>query len=233
MKICIISDSHTYHDAIKIPDGIDILIHCGDNTIYGEIWEMKKFLIWFGNQKPRHKIFINGNHEVMVWKQNYTKQMVEDHNKGFLTNIHYLEGERLGLMGLNFYGDPRTPEFFDWAYMYRREDGARIWQGVPDSTDVLITHGPPAGIMDNVKPTGIYDREKAGCDDLLEKVKEIKPKLHCFGHIHHTYGWLRPANPALNETLFVNAAICDSRYVPKNKPIVVDTETWTVVEDND
>lgn len=226
-RMCIISDTHTYHDKVKIPDG-DILIHCGDNTIYGEVYEMKSFLTWFGNQPHRHKIFINGNHEVQVWKNNLTKQMVEDHNKYFMTNIHYLENELLGLAGLNFYGSPNTPEFFDWAYMYDRKDGADIWQGIPDNTDVLITHGPPAGILDTVSTSDRYPRKHAGCDDLLKRVEEIKPKLHCFGHIHHQYGWTKVLHPT-NPVLFVNAATCNSRYIPVNPPIVVDTDTWEVI----
>lgn len=226
MRLVILSDTHGYHNQIKVPDG-DILIHCGDSTIYGEIWEMNKFLIWFGNQRHKYKIFINGNHEVQVWKRNYTKQMVEDYNRGNpqRTPIHYLEDERLGLAGLSFYGSPRTPIFFDWAYMYDREKGADIWQGIPDNTDVLITHGPPAGILDGVKPFGDYMRSKAGCDALLERVQEIKPKLHCFGHIHTSHGWEKHG-----ETLFVNAANCNARYVPNQPPIVVDTDAWEVIE---
>jgi predicted phosphodiesterase len=223
MKICIVSDTHTYHSPVKIPD-CDILIHCGDSTLYGEIWEMNNFLTWFGNQPAKHKIFINGNHEVQVWKLNLTKQLVESHNKYFMTNIHYLEDERLGLAGFNFYGSPRTPEFFDWAYMFDRDDGGLVWNGIPDSTDILITHGPPAGILDTVQPFGEYNRSKAGCDALLEKVRQVQPKLHCFGHIHTSYGWEQHG-----ETLFVNAATCDARYVPNHPPIVVDTDTWQVI----
>lgn len=229
-KICIISDTHTYHARVNIPKGVDILVHCGDNTIYGEPWEFQNFLTWFGDQKPKHKIFVNGNHEVVVARQGQVKDMVRRHNANYFTNLHYLEESEVVVEGLKFWGSPKTPEFFDWAYMYKREDGERQWMGVPDDVDVLITHGPPAGVLDKVKPMGIYTREKAGCDDLLAKVKEVKPKLHCFGHIHYTYGWLKMANPAI-PTLFVNAATCDSRYVPVHKPIVVDTDTWEVVED--
>lgn len=226
MRICFISDTHGYEEAVKVPD-CDILVHCGDNTNYGEPWEFQKFITWFGNQKPKHKIFINGNHEVMVWKQGQAKDMVRRHNAMYMTNLHYLEEEAVEVEGLKFWGTPYTPEFFDWAYMYNREDGARRYMGVPNDVDVLITHGPPAGVLDNVQPFGRYDRVHAGCDYLMEKVKEIKPKVHAFGHIHHTYGWKKFKAPF--QTLFVNAATCNARYIPVNPPIVVDTDTWEVV----
>lgn len=231
MKIGIISDSHTYHDTIKIPE-IETLIHCGDISSYGEIWEVNNFLKWFGNLKVKNKIFICGNHEVVVGRlgSNYVTQMVNDYNNEYDTNIIYLHESGIKIDGLNFWGSPYTPEFFDWQYMYRREEGERIWQHIPEDTDVLITHGPPAGILDTVTPFGHYDLTQAGCKALLEKVKQVKPKVHCFGHIHPQYGVRRLANPKLSETLFVNASICNERYIPVNKPIVVDTDTWEVVK---
>jgi len=231
MRICFISDTHTWHGNIVIPQA-DILVHCGDNTIYGEIWEMKNFIEWFGNQKPKHKIFINGNHEVMVAKLgNYTKQMVNDFNKYNFTNVCYLEDEAIEIEGVKFYGSPWTPEFFpeNWAYQLYPDKAELLWGAIPEETDVLITHGPPCGVLDAVRPFGRYDRTNAGCPELMKRVKELKPKVHAFGHIHHEYGYRKLANPAV-PTLFVNAAICNANYNPVNKPIVVDTDTWEIVD---
>ncbi len=235
MRLVIISDTHAYHSAIKMPEG-DMVIHCGDNTIYGEEYEMKSFLEWFGGLKYKHKVFINGNHEVMVAKKSlgdrtYTHLKVQERNKYHFDNITYLENEAVEIEGLKFYGSPNTPEFFDWAYMYGRGgEGKEIWAKIPDDTDVLITHGPPETILDGVRPHAHYHSPFAGCPYLLERVREIKPKLHCFGHIHEHYGTRRLANPKYSDTLFVNASTCNSRYVPVHPPIVVDTETWEVVE---
>lgn len=226
MKLVICSDTHGQHGYLKMPEG-DIFIHCGDSTETGEIWEYKNFLAWVANLKYKHKIIINGNHEITVEKMGLVKQIVREFNKYHFANVTYLEEEGVTVEGLKFWGSPKTPEFFDWAYMYKREDGERQWLGVPDDVDVLITHGPPKGIMDKVKATFQYPETNAGCEYLIKKVKEVKPKLHCFGHIHYTAGHLKPANPAI-PTLFVNAAICNSRNVAVNKPTVVDTETWEV-----
>ena len=53
---------------------------------------------------------------------------------------------------------------------------------------------------------------------LKERVDELKPLMHVFGHIHYSYGAEK-----INDTLFVNASICTEQYNPINKPIVVST----------
>ncbi|MEI6873153.1 MAG: UvrD-helicase domain-containing protein, partial [Verrucomicrobiota bacterium] len=51
--------------------------------------------------------------------------------------------------GLKIWGSPYSPRFFDWAFNCDRgEDIAQHWRLIPDDTDILITHGPPAGILD-------------------------------------------------------------------------------------
>ncbi|MDX1489621.1 MAG: hypothetical protein R3268_15545, partial [Acidiferrobacterales bacterium] len=65
------------------------------------------------------------------------------------------------------------------------------------------------------------DNRVVGCLELLQRVREVKPKVHFFGHIHEGYGVSRSDGAGLGETLFVNASICDGDYKPINKPQVV------------
>ena len=44
-----------------------------------------------------------------------------------------------------------------------------------------------------------------GCEDLLERVKEIKPQYHVFGHAHGNTDISK-----IEETTFINAAMVDS-----------------------
>ena len=100
--------------------------------------------------------------------------------RSWITNAHYLCDESLTLDGVKFYGSPWQPRFFDWAF--NKDRGAplkAIWDKIPLDTDVLITHGPPHGILDLT-----FDKIKAGCEELLLAVQRIKPKVHVFGHIH-------------------------------------------------
>lgn len=84
---------------------------------------------------------------------------------------------------------------------------------IPEDTDILITHGPPMGILDRVE----RDNQNVGCELLLEKIQEIKPKINVFGHIHEGYGYISNGN-----THFINASVLDGRYVLNNKPITID-----------
>jgi Icc-related predicted phosphoesterase len=76
----------------------------------------------------------------------------------------------------------------------------------------LITHGPPQGHGD-LTSRG----ERAGCQDLLDALRRIRPRLHVFGHIHEGAGQTREG-----DTLCVNASICDLAYRPANPAVVLD-----------
>lgn len=75
-------------------------------------------------------------------------------------------------------------------------DMASKWALIPSDVDVLITHGPPDGILDRNR-TGSC----CGCRELLYRVLEVKPRLHVFGHIHEAAG-----QTEIDGTRFVNAA---------------------------
>jgi Icc-related predicted phosphoesterase len=85
---------------------------------------------------------------------------------------------------------------------------------IPADTELLITHGPPYGILDET----VRDRTAVGCRDLLHKVSALQQlKAHVFGHIHEGYG-----QREVGGTLFLNASVLDEHYEMKNKPFLVD-----------
>ena len=115
-----------------------------------------------------------------------------------------------------FWGSPITPTFLDWFFMAERgEEIRRYWNLIPKDTGVLITHGPPMGILDWVPRT--YGEHHIGCLDLFDIVTHIKPKLHIFGHIHYSCG-----KQKLQDTTFINASCINEEYEVVNKPIVVN-----------
>ena len=81
--------------------------------------------------------------------------------------------------------------------------------------DVLITHSPPYGIGD--KSIGIDNH--FGSISLLEKVMEIKPKVHIFGHIHTGNRYMRE-----NGIDFYNVSIVDEFYKVVYKPTIIEIE---------
>ncbi|KAJ9630048.1 hypothetical protein H2204_008703 [Knufia peltigerae] len=58
-----------------------------------------------------------------------------------------------------------------------------------ENVHVMLTHGPPMGILDKVART----RESVGCEHLRRAVERCRPKIHCFGHIHEAWGAVRKA----------------------------------------
>lgn len=174
--LVLISDTHGIHDPARIPEG-DILIHAGDISEAGELYEVAAFNEFLGSLPHRHKILIAGNHDFLFEQQPKEAQTE-------ITNAIYLMDSSVETEGIKFYGSPWQPWFHDWAFnLQRGEELRRVWAKIPSDTDVLITHGPPAGIGDRV-----WTGENVGCEDLRDRVLSLRPRLHVFGHIHEARG---------------------------------------------
>ncbi len=209
MKIVCLSDTHNRHELIAVPDG-DVLIHAGDATERGTIEEIVRFNRWFAGFPHWHKIFVAGNHDWLFETNNDFARNLLD------ASIHYLQDSFVEIENLKIYGAPWQPRFFDWAFnLNRGAELAEKWRLIPNNVDVLITHGPPFGILDEVA-RGILV-ENTGCEDLKKRVVEIRPKLHVFGHIHCGYGRIEKFG-----VQFINAANCNESYEPTNAPVIVD-----------
>ncbi len=60
---------------------------------------------------------------------------------------------------------------------------------LPHPHKVLVTHGPPHGILDDAGGyRGTGGSSPAGCEALRDRVRELRPRLHVFGHIHTNQG---------------------------------------------
>ena len=214
MRIVCLSDTHNCNEQIDVPSG-DILIHSGDATIQGTDQEIIEFIYWFSNLPHKYKIFVAGNHDWLFEIDNrYSRLLLAD------SGIIYLQDSSTEIDGVKIYGSPWQPRFFDWAFNLNRGcEIAEKWKLIPDDIDILITHGPPNGILDVVPRQG-WD-ENSGCEELRKKVEKMaakgRLKLHVFGHIHCGYGTHEQFG-----VRFVNASNCDEDYLPTQPPIVVD-----------
>ena len=222
-KITFISDTHTKHDKVNgfLPGG-DILIHAGDLTGRGYLYEIDDFLKWFDKiDNYDTKIFIAGNHDFgFEDNPNQIKSLLTEYK-----TVEYLQDELL-LVGkgdyedmIKIWGTPWQPEFHNWAFNLPRGDKLKEkWDMIPVDTDILITHGPPFGKLDYVP----YDNVNVGCEELMKRVQEIKPKIHVFGHIHEGFGYVFDGT-----THFINAAVLNGRYEFRNKPLTIDWDPET------
>jgi Icc-related predicted phosphoesterase len=189
MNILHISDTHCFHDSFPYErfDDIDLIIHSGDcsNSYdpYANEKEVRNFIDWFSSVPVRHKIFVAGNHDTSIEKRKVTPADF------FQKGIVYLENQSTTINGIKFWGSPITPTFGKWAFMKARDKTNKVWQLIPDDTDVVIVHGPPKGVRDLS-----YDREGVlqfcGCSSLMKRCWSLgdRLKLVCFGHIHNMKG---------------------------------------------
>jgi Icc-related predicted phosphoesterase len=208
MRLVFISDTHGSHGGLSVPDG-DILVFCGDLAARGEFHEIEDFLSFMKSLSHRHKIMFAGNHDFAFEDLRREKAIAAVHEAGVI----YLNDSQVVVEGIKFWGSPVSPRFFDWAF--NRDRGVEIkrhWDLIPVDTDVLVTHGPPFGILDETK-----HKEKVGCADLLEKVLKNKPRIHAFGHIHEGYGVKQ-----VEGITFIIASNLDHAYRLCHPPIVMD-----------
>ena len=208
MKIVFISDTHGQHRKIKNLPKADLIIHGGDVSKLGKDHEVEDFIHWFLRLDYAHKIFIAGNHD--FYFEDYSRDFIQ---KKLTSNCYYLCNSGVEIEGVKIWGSPVTPTFFNWAFNVDRGKAIeKYWNMIPIDTDILLTHGPVKGILDRT----ISDIN-AGCEDLLNTVKKVKPKFHLFGHIHEAYG-----KEKVKETTFVNGSLLNEKYELVNSPVEID-----------
>lgn len=214
-KIVCVSDTHGMGDMFSVPDG-DILIHAGDLTMRGRSLEIIQVGQWLRKLPHKHKIIIPGNHDFLFEKD---PVLARSHISEGFDGIKVLIAEGVEVEGLKIWGSPWTPRFYDWAFQLDAKKPAKEhWAKIPDNLDILITHGPPYGVLSK-NSRG----DECGDEALKARVDEINLRVHVFGHIHESYGIQVLGRGYDNaQATFINAAICNTMYDPENKPIVVE-----------
>lgn len=167
-----------------------MLVCAGDFTRRGTEGEVRAFVAWFAEQ-PGAKVLVGGNHD--AWAQTAPGEMAA---LAAAREITWLVGASAEVAGLRVWGSPMSPAWRSMAFnLQRGADSARHWAEIPADLDLLVTHGPPAGILDRAVLGAV------GCADLRRVVDERPPRIHVFGHIHEARGVRHSGG-----THFVNAA---------------------------
>jgi Icc-related predicted phosphoesterase len=206
-RVVCISDTHNRQRAFAVPDG-DVLVHAGDLTGRGSVAEIAAVNRWLGGLPHPHKVVIAGNHDFLFERESALA-------RSLLTDALYLEDSGAELAGLRIWGSPWQPWFQDWAFNLPRGKALpKRWERIPEGLDILVTHGPPMGILDRTAAG-----EHVGCEELRARLAAMKapPRLHVFGHIHEAHGIHRAPR-----TTFVNASVCDLSYRPVHEATVVE-----------
>ena len=203
IKIVVASDTHGIHRKLKIPK-CNIFIYCGDAGITS-YQKLVDFNNWLGTLDATYIIVVAGNHDAAC------ELYGRDDCKLFFTNAIYLENESIEIEGIKIWGSPYSMIFNNWSFMANDDYLSHIWDYIPDDTNIVITHGPAFGLLDQV------GWQNEGSQSLRKRIDEIKPKYHISGHIHEAYGAYKR-----EFTTQICASILDEYYQLKNEPVVFE-----------
>ncbi|CAK7244502.1 MAG: hypothetical protein STHCBS139747_006043 [Sporothrix thermara] len=208
----VLSDTHgeRFPSSRQPPTSADVVLHCGDLTEESKIAEFQTTLEILKGLGAPLTLVIAGNHDFTLdlpafhrkvaeaglttepelvareyGRDGEARQLFEDARTSH--NIHLLdEGTHHFTLtngaSLTVYASPYTtsPDA-DWGFQYRVEDGHRF--AIAENTDIVLTHSPPEGILDR---TAL--KQRIGTPDLFRSVARARPLLHCFGHVHASWG---------------------------------------------
>jgi Icc-related predicted phosphoesterase len=209
VRIVLMGDTHGQHRTLHVPDG-DILIHAGDFTLFNQNRDLvRDFNLWLFKLPHTRKYAIPGNHDFKFADPKWRR---------LISAATLLLNEGIVRDGIRIWGSPLTPSNFESFGATSEADCGRIFSRIPAGTDLVITHGPPYGILD---VAGSGNRHQ-GCTHMLAAIRRVRPALHVFGHIHESYGMA-----SVDGTVFVNAALAGPGYRLVRQPIVIEYDRLT------
>lgn len=235
MKITCISDLHGHYPELE---GGDLLIIAGDLTAHNDYLEYCLFQQWAENQSYDEIVIVPGNHDGLIQTTNIIDDVLYPFEVLVDSYMYYPD-----LNGLKIYGSPWIKRFEGMnpkcmAFTVDTEEElTEKWALIPDDTDILITHGPPYNLLDVVNDCSSGKKLSVGSQSLREKVFQVKPRVHIFGHIHENGSKFKTATYPLKieqishdiirtemakKTFFINCSYVNERYQPVNKPITIE-----------
>ena len=209
-RFLILSDTHgiSFSSAGMPTQQADVVIHCGDFTDGSSLTEFRAMIQLLKNLNAPVKLVIAGNHDFALDIPAYNRRVAEV-DSPLAPELVAKEYGRPGEAGrlfenathdgivfldegthhfmlkngalLTVFASPQTPALGAWGFQYNPDHGHNF--AIEHGVDVVITHGPPKGILDYT-----HDRERAGCADLFAANARARPRVHCFGHIHEGWG---------------------------------------------
>ncbi|KAK4192471.1 Metallo-dependent phosphatase-like protein [Podospora australis] len=216
-RILILSDTHN-QPGITLPNlPVDVAIHCGDLTSRSQIHEFHSAISLLKKINARLKLVIAGNHDYTLdapffWNQ-LAPSLAEKAAPELIVEKYGNPGEARQLFNsyspeivfldegihrfslsngadLKVYASPFTPSrgphwTLGFQYLPDQYHGFAITKG---AVDIVITHGPPLGVLDEIIPSARKYPPHVGCKHLLKAIAQARPRLHCFGHIHEGWG---------------------------------------------
>lgn len=212
MKIVALSDLHGF-----LPDipPCDLVLLGGDLTPvfnhsldFQEGWLDTNFRFWLKSIQAKKIVGCFGNHDLIA--QEKPHWVPKD------LPWTYLQDSGTEFEGLKIWGSPWQLTFgYGWAFNLSELELSQKWNLIPKDTDILVMHSPVYGHGDTVNDKGKF--KMVGSPSLLEKIKEIKPKLVTTGHVHSGY-----SKHYFGDTIIANVSVLNDDYKMVNKPMVFE-----------
>ncbi len=213
-RIIATSDFHGYLPEIE---PCDILLLGGDLCPEGSPefqakWVDTDLRRWLEQVPAKEVMAIAGNHD-------YAFADPKIHIPKDL-RWHYLEDSLIELFGFKIYGLPWQLPFMG-AFNLEEEKLKEKYQRIPADVDIILTHGPPYKIGDELQiyKQGLPDPSEplryVGSVSLLERIFEIRPKLVVCGHIHRAFGIY-----LCDRVVIANVSYLDDQYEFAYTPVI-------------
>ena len=212
MKITALSDLHGYLPT-NVPPA-DVVIIAGDvcpdvtgsaqpgrhlMAARGQLEFLRtQFAPWLERLPAERVVLVWGNHD-------YAGELPTSSLPALRADV--LTDRGIEIDGISIYGSPWTFMMPDvWAFDAPEDQIDGYLQAMPARVDILVTHGPPHGVLDR-----LISGKRVGSHAIKSAVERVKPRLHIFGHIHESRG---------QEGTSHNVSVLDENYQPFDKPIV-------------
>ena len=223
MKIVGLSDIHGHLPDIDELPKADVYCITGDimpldlqrQYIPSIVWLTSHFFPWCESLPCDKVFFVAGNHDFLFEylrmdengnhrKAHEVMNLLSQHSH----KITYLENSEKKYRDYKFYGSPWCPDLMNWAFYKDGEDLVKEFKKIPENTDILLTHCPPKIGYYGTVLEGYGMGKDYGCQELADRLQEIHPKLHIFGHVHS--GSHEPQT--INGTTFCNVSLKNESY---------------------
>lgn len=209
MRITAISDMHGFLPDPNDMGSGDLLLIAGDICPVRDHglqrqydWLQETFRPWLNTLNFTKIVGVAGNHDFIA--QASPADMYD-------LPWEYLEDEPLEFDDHVIYGTPWTPQFGPWAFMGTEEQLSFKWESMPDSTTILLSHGPMAGYGGNTA-RGV----DAGSTTMRKRIEQLDQlRFHVFGHIHEAFGDYERYPEGRPWVLHSNVSFVDLRYRPR------------------
>lgn len=231
MRIVALSDQHGYLPEVP---ACDLLVVGGDvcpdqvgpimaarDPNRQRIWFDDTVRPWLAGTPAVHKVLTWGNHD---WCGQACSFREDSPRYARTTDLQILVDEQTivpaagpGERDVTVWATPWSNTFMRWAFMKEPRDLEPVYAAIPEGIDILVSHQPPYGHVDEVFDPVAGRLVHLGSRELLAAIERVRPKVVVCGHIHGGFG--RSEHEGIP---IYNVSILDERYRLENAPTVIE-----------